>query len=152
MTTTSQPTEATGVLPPLPLPDRLTAFFWAATARHELAVLRCVNGHYVHYPRLLCDRCQSQELAPAVVSGRGTLYSYTWAQQAFHPYWVDKIPYLVAVVELDEQPGLRITSTVVDRAPEDLVVGLPLEVVFEDLPGGVTLPLFRPAAGVGAGL
>ena len=117
--------------PPLPKPDALTAFFWDAVREHRLELLRCQScGHYVHYPRPICDRCQSMDLAPEAVSGRATLYSYTWATQAFHPYYVDKLPYVIAVVDIPR---------------EDVKVGIELEVTFREVVPGLTLPLFRPA-------
>src|ERR1700761_2682377 len=101
-------TESTvAVTAPIPEPNELTAFFWESVGAGRLRILRCQDcGNYVHYPRPICNRCQSLNLAPEAVSGRGTIYSYTWAVQPFHPYFVDKVPYCLAVIELVEQPGL----------------------------------------------
>ena len=108
--------------------------------------IRCQScGFYVHYPRPICNRCLSEELAPEEVSGRGTLYAYTVAVQPFHPYFVDKVPYVLAVVELEEQAGLRVTTDIVDCDEDRLKVGLAVEVTFREVAPGVTLPLFRPA-------
>ncbi|MGX7677479.1 Zn-ribbon domain-containing OB-fold protein [Jatrophihabitans sp. DSM 45814] len=132
--------------PPLPLPNALTAFFWESLAEGKLRILRCQNcGHFVHYPRPICDNCQAMDLKPEEVSGRATLYSYTWATQAFHPYFVDKIPYNIAVVELVEQPGLRLTTNIIDCPREDVRTGMDLEVAITEVVSGLTLPLFRPA-------
>jgi hypothetical protein len=129
--------------PPVPVPDRLTQFFWDAIAAGELRILRCQNcGHYVHYPRPICNRCQSTDLAPEVVSGHATLYSYTWATQAFHPYYADKLPYCIAVVELVEEPGLRLTTNIVDIPREDLVIGMALRVEFREVAPELILPIF----------
>ena len=107
-------------------------------------MLRCQEcGHFVHYPRIICNRCQSTDLAPERVSGRATLYSYTVVMQAFHPYFVDRIPYVLAVVELEEEAGLRMTTNVVDCPEERLIVGMPVEVVFREVAPGLTLRLFR---------
>ena len=134
---------------PLPSPDAVTQFFWDGVARHELWIQRCQScGHYVHYPKVLCRFCQSDDLAGEQVSGRATLYTWTIAVQPFHPFYVDRIPYVVATVELVEQPGLMFMSQIVDCAEEDLRIGLPLEVVFEQLGPGLTLPFFTPAAEV----
>jgi uncharacterized OB-fold protein len=81
------------------------------------------------------------------VSGRATLYTWTIAVHPFHPFYVDRIPYIVATVELAEEAGLMFMSQVVDCPEEDLRIGLPLEVVFEELGPGLTLPFFRPVAG-----
>ena len=133
-------------VPPQPLAEGQVAFFWEAVAQHRLSILRCtVCRHYVHYPRPVCNRCQSTELVPEDVSGRGTLYAYTEVMQAFHPYFVDKLPYVLAVVELEEEPGLRVTTNIVDHEGVQLRVGLPVEVVFRAVgEGGAVLPLFRP--------
>jgi uncharacterized OB-fold protein len=137
---------AAAASPPAPQPDALTQFFWDGIDRHELLILRCQNcGHYVHYPRPICDRCQSTDLAPTPVQGRGVLYSYTLVMQAFHPFFVDKIPYVLAVVELAEEPGLRVTTNIVECAEKDLRIGMPVEVVFQEA-GELTLPLFRPSS------
>jgi uncharacterized OB-fold protein len=135
-------------VPPLPQPSALTRFFWDAIRQHRIEILRCDTcGHYVHYPRPICEKCLGMQLSPSPVSGRGTLYSYTEVMQAFHPYFVDKLPYVLAVIELPEQAGLRITTAMVDYEPAELRVGLPVEVVFTDIAPDVTLPYFRPVRG-----
>ena len=135
-------------VPPVPAPGPLARFFWEAVAEQRLDILSCDGcGHYVHYPRPVCDRCLGEELSPSTVSGRGTLYAWTSVQQAFHPYFVDKLPYLLAVVELEEQDGLRVTTTLVDVEEESVRCGMPVEVVFTELAPGHVLPYFRPSTG-----
>jgi uncharacterized OB-fold protein len=90
-------------------------------------------------------RCQATKLAPTVVSGRAWLYSYTVVQRAFHAGFADRLPYVLGLVELDEQAGLRMVTNIVDASPESLWIGMPLEVTFEDR-GETALPQFRPAA------
>lgn len=134
------------VSPMLPTPDELTQFFWDGVAQHELRIQRCqACGHYIHYPKPICRYCQSRDLAGERVSGKATLYSWTIASQPFHPFWVDKVPYTLATVELVEQPRLMFLSQVVDCAEEDLAAGMPLEVTFVELSPELTLPFFRPA-------
>jgi hypothetical protein len=89
------------------------------------------------------------DLAPATMSGRGTIYSYTVVVQAFHPYFVDRLPYVLAVIELDEEPGLKVTTTLVGCEEGDLKVGLPVELELTDVGYGLVLPFFR-LAGDGA--
>ena len=132
--------------PPVPHPDHLTQFFWDGLAQHRILILRCRScGHYVHYPRPICDRCQATDLSPEQVSGRGTLYSYTVVAQAFHPYFVDKLPYVLAVVELEEEPGLRLTTNIVNCPESDLRVGLPVEASFAEVADQLTLAIFQPS-------
>jgi uncharacterized OB-fold protein len=132
--------------PPLPHPDPLTQFFWDGVANHKLIILRCQQcGHYIHWPRPVCRFCLSLDLSPREMSGRGTLYSWTVALQPFQPWFADKIPYIVATIELDEEPGLKMVSNMVDCTEDDLRIDLPVEVTFHELAPGFTLPLFRPA-------
>jgi uncharacterized OB-fold protein len=128
---------------PLPLIDDETRFFWEGTREHRLLVLRCKEcDRFVHHPRPVCPSCLSSALEPAELSGRGVVYTFTITEQAFHPFWADRLPYTLVVVELAEQPGLRFLSELVGGTPED-AVGLPVEVVWEDVDDEVTLPLFR---------
>jgi uncharacterized OB-fold protein len=135
-------------VPPVPSPAPLARFFWEAIAQRRLEILRCDNcGHFVHYPRPICEECLSESLTPAPVSGRGTIYAWTSVEQAFHPYFADKLPYLVAVVELDEQPGLRLTSNLVEVDEAAVRCGMAVEVAFTEVVPGFVLPQFRPLEG-----
>jgi uncharacterized OB-fold protein len=134
--------------PPIPVPNELTQFFWDGVARHELWIQRCqACGHYIHYPKTICRFCQSRDLAGEPVSGKATLYSWTIAVQPFHPFWVDKIPYTLATVELAEQPRLMFLTQIVDCPEDELEAGMPLEVTFVEQTPELTLPFFRPARG-----
>jgi uncharacterized protein len=134
------------VLPPLPLVNDLTRFFWDGIAERRLMILKCQNcGHHVHLPRPVCNRCRSIDLAPAQMSGKGSLYAYTVTVQAFHPFYVDKLPYTVAVVDLVEEAGLRLTTQIIDCPEDELRTGMPLELVWTEISPGWTLPYFRPS-------
>src|ERR1700738_4025896 len=131
--------------PPVPQPTELNRFYWEAVAQHRLELLRCrACGHYVHYPRAACDACQATELAPEEISGRGTLYSYSVVMQASHPYFVDKVPYVIGVVAIDEEPSVRIPTGIVDCEEAELRCDMPVEVVFREVTPTLTLPFFRP--------
>jgi uncharacterized OB-fold protein len=141
--TTSDTTERPQ--PPLPQPDPVTQFFWDGIARGELRMQRCRNcGRFQHYPKVLCRNCQSDDLGDDAVSGRATLYTWTIAVQPFHPFYVDRIPFILATVELEEQPGLMFMTQLVDCTEDDLRIGMPLEVKFVELSPELTLPFFRP--------
>ncbi|WP_157488964.1 OB-fold domain-containing protein [Pseudofrankia sp. DC12] len=136
------------VYPPMPELTDNTRFFWEGAARRELLILRCQDcGYYVHPPRPICRRCLSVNMTPERVSGLGTLYTYTVSVAAYHPYWTDKVPFVLAVVELDEQPGLAVTTNIIDCPEKRLRVGLPVEVTFTDAAPGLTLPVFHPRSG-----
>ena len=139
--------------PPMPQLDDVTQFFWDGVARHELWIQRCQHcKHYLHYPKVLCRYCQSDDLAGERVSGRATLYTWTIAVQPFHPFYADRIPYTLATVELVEEPGLMFMTQIVDCTEDDLRIGMPLEVTFVELSPELTLPFFRPAASTQGGI
>jgi hypothetical protein len=132
--------------PPLPEPDALTQFFWDGVEAHELRILRCDRcGRFVHWPRPVCRFCSSTSLTPARVSGRGSLHTWTIPLQPFDPYFSAHLPYVLAVVELEEQPGLMIVTNIVDCTEDDLAMSMPVEVTFREVAPGVILPLFRPS-------
>ena len=130
--------------PPLPHLDDENRFFWTAGAEGELRFLRCLDcRHYLHPPRPRCPRCRGENLAPESVSGRATLASFTVNHQPWVPGM--EVPFVVAIVELPEQVGLRLTTNLVECAPEAVRIGMALEVVFAHYED-VWLPYFRPVA------
>ena len=127
---------------PLPQMTREMAPFWEAARRHQLIVQRCrACGAYRFPARDLCSRCLSREAEWAPVSGRGTVFSYAVMHQVYHPGFAAEVPYAVVVVELEE--GARLVSNLVDGPPGEIEIGMPVEVVFEDVAPEVTLPKFR---------
>jgi uncharacterized OB-fold protein len=117
--------------------------FWTGGEFGELRFLRCQDcGYYIHPPAPICPRCHSKNLAPEAVSGRATLFTYSVNHQAWMPG--PELPYIVAIVAIPEQDGLRLTTNLVDVEPDSIEIGMPLEVVFEHH-DDVWIPLFRPA-------
>jgi len=118
--------------------------FWTGGREGELLIARCANcGYYVHPPSPRCPKCLSAEVEPQPVSGRGTVYSYTINRQA----WVAglEVPFVIAIVELDEQPGLRLMTNVVDCPPDEVEIGMPVEVAFVER-GEAFIPVFHRVA------
>lgn len=139
--------EAGTLSPPHPKPDALTQFFWDGVAAHRLMILRCDGcGTYIHLPRDVCRVCLSGSLTPTEVSGKARLTTWTIPLQPFDPYYRMHMPYVLAVVELVEQPNLKMVTNIVDCAEEDLRIEMPLEVTFREVAPGLTLPLFKPAS------
>ncbi|MGX7680020.1 Zn-ribbon domain-containing OB-fold protein [Jatrophihabitans sp. DSM 45814] len=140
--------ETTAVAPVLPAPNSLTSFFWDGAREHKLMIQKCNNcGRFQHWPEPVCNNCLSFDLGHGEVSGRGTVYSYEIATQAFHPYFADKLPFVIAVVELVEQPNLKLITNLIDFPLDGIEVGAPVEVTFRPLDENFNLPVFRPAAG-----
>ena len=129
---------------PLPRPTAESAPFWEACRRHELALQCCTAcGRFWFPPANRCAHCWSETWEWTPVSGRGRVFTFTVFQRAFHRAFVDEVPYAVAVVELEEGP--RLMSNVVGCGPDEVSVGMPVTVVFDDVTPEVTLPRFRPA-------
>jgi uncharacterized OB-fold protein len=128
---------------PAPRPDPESAPYWAATLDQRLVVQRCtVCRHQQLYARAHCLRCRGPvEWVDA--SGRGTIYSYTVIRQNFSRPFRDLLPYIVALVDLDEGP--RLMTNVVGCAPVDLRIGAAVQVCFEPVSDEAALPLFKLA-------
>ena len=127
---------------PLPQPESNAQPFWDALREGELRLQRCAGcGLLGHPPRAMCPECGSFEFEWVPVSGRGTVYTFAVTQQPIHPALVDHTPFATIVVELEE--GQRLTSNLVDVPPDEIEIGLPVEIVFERVTDEVTLPLFR---------
>jgi uncharacterized protein len=138
---------------PLPdLDDPLSAPFFEGAARGELLVTRCEScDRYVWYPQERCPACGGA-LTWTRVSGRGSLFSWTVVERAFLPAFDDKVPFVSALVAIDEDPAVRIVSYVVDVEPGALQADMPLEVTFRPLSFStvpdheVVVPMFVPAS------
>ncbi len=127
---------------PLPRPEPDAQPFWDALRAGELRLQRCTAcGLLAHLPRAMCHECGSFEFDWQPVSGRGTVYTFAITQQPIHPALVDHTPFATVVIELEEGP--RMTSNLVDVPPDEITIGLAVEVVFERVTDEVTLPLFR---------
>jgi uncharacterized OB-fold protein len=131
---------------PIPVADLDSLGYWEAARAHELRLQRCEQcGRWNHFPSPICPKCGSRRLRWTPTGGRGTIHTYVVVHHAVIRGFEDRVPYTVAWIELDEQPGLRVLSDIVDCPPERVQIGMPVEVVFEEL-GEVTLPHFRPVA------
>jgi hypothetical protein len=123
--------------------------FWRGGAEGELRVLRCrACGHWIHPPAPVCPACLGRQVAAEATSGRAVVHTFTVNWQPWYPHFDP--PYVVAIVELPEQAGLRLTTNIVGCSPDDVRIGLPVQVVFEHY-DGVWLPLFEPEGSRGGG-
>ena len=130
----------------LPRLDDTNREFWTGGAHGELRFWRCQDcGFYLHPPQPICPIDRSKRLAPEAVSGRARVASYTINHQPWMPGL--ELPYVVAIVEIVEQPSVRLTTNIVNCEPGAVRIGMPVRVVFEhhaDPDGDVYLPLFEP--------
>lgn len=129
---------------PLPQADHLTQPWWAASHRHELVIQECGDCRTLrHPPQAVCSNCGSESISWRTMSGRGKLYSYVIVHQTALPSWRASVPYNIVMVELEDAPEIQLYGNVIDVEPEDLKVGLPLEVVFDDVTPDDTIVRWR---------
>jgi uncharacterized OB-fold protein len=125
----------------LPALDELNTFFWTAGVDGQLRFLRCTDCSYIiHPPAPYCPNCAGSHTEPQPVSGRGTVFSYTVNHQ---PWDGVGDVYVIGLVEIAEQPDVRLTTNLVEVDVDEVRIGMPVEVVFEQR-DKVYLPLFRP--------
>lgn len=130
---------------PLPHPTPLSQPFWDGTKARELRLQRCgACGAYRFPPVLLCRECLAEEHEWAPTSGTGTVWSYVIQHRPATPAFVDDLPYVVAIVELDEGP-LMLTN-IVGCAPDAVEVGMRVQVTYVDASDTITLYPFTPVA------
>jgi uncharacterized protein len=137
-----------------PLPDLTwepTAPYWAGAAVGELRIPRCDGcARFNWYPHEHCDACGGTSFTWETMSGKGTLFSWVVVTHAFLPQFADLVPFVPALVALDDAPAVRIPTRIVDTDPEALEFDMPVEVTFRPISftgvaGEVTAPLFVPA-------
>jgi uncharacterized OB-fold protein len=139
------------VVRPVPVPDPVSQFYWDAAKSGVLAVQSFPEiGLLQHPPSPVPEVPGGAEGTPVPLetNGRGTLFAYTILHQPFHPGFVDAGPMIIGLTELDDAPGVRILTNIVDAEPHELRCGLPMEVVFEAR-GDYALPQFRPVRDTG---
>lgn len=133
------------IIPPLSDANRA---YWTGGAAGQLLIERCTACRtWQHPPTGTCERCGSVA-EPEPVSGRGTVFTFTINHQQYHPDVAP--PYVIAVVELDEQPDLRLPTNIVDGDPDDVRIGAAVQVRFEQH-DDVFVPVFAPATAPAAG-
>lgn len=133
-------------LRPLPLPDEVTAPFWEGCRRGELRMQRCAEcARFRFPPRPMCPRCLSFAAEWVPISGEGSIYSFVICHPPVLPAFQAQVPFAVALVELAEDPALRLLGGVLDIPPDRLRIGQKVRVEFEEIADGVVLPQWRLA-------
>jgi uncharacterized OB-fold protein len=123
---------------PQPVEDDESAPFWAACREGRLLLQRCgACGKAVFYPRSICPHCHADALGPETGSGRGTIHSWTVSRRPAGPGWADEVPYVVALVDLEEGP--RLLGVVEVDDPDEVRTGLAVEADFRGDDGPTAL-------------
>ena len=131
---------------PPPLANTTTLPWWEAAAEHRLVVQRCTSCEHTRLPPApICPECRSMESDWQEISGLGEVYTYTIVHR---PVAANQpLPYIVAVIALEGAGGVRIISNLVGVSPDDVAIGMPVELVWEDMSAELAIPRFRPRAG-----
>lgn len=129
---------------PLPVIDGDSRPFWEGCKEGKLMIQRCDDcGKHIFYPRIICPHCFSDRVQWVESKGTGTVYSYTIARRPGGPGFVDDVPYVIALIDLDE--GVRMMSTITDVDVDSVRIGQRVKVWFDKVTDEVTLPKFRLA-------
>ena len=140
---------------PLPVADDDSQGFWEGARNHRLAFQRCQHcGTFAHPPAAFCERCHNlaePSFAFEAVSGRGRIVNWTIMRQAMVAGFEGDVPWVHALIEIDEQPGLLYACALEDGPSDLLKIGAPVQVTFHDVTPEVTIPYFMLVSSTGSG-
>ena len=126
---------------PLPTPTDTSLPFFEGAREGRLVLQSCPRDGYFFYPRSRCPSCLADDWQWETVSGRGSVHAFTVDRIGHDPALASKVPFVIAIIELDEGP--RMTANIVDCDVDAVRVGMPVEASFENI-DDVTLVRFRP--------
>ena len=130
---------------PLPVVNDDNRQYWEYCKKHELRMQKCLGCGHVRFPSsIICPACHALEAEWTILRGKGIVYSYVIYRTAYHPAFQDQIPYVVAIIQLDEGP--RMESNIIGCKIEEVKINIPVEVCFEDVAEKVSVPKFKPSA------
>lgn len=128
---------------PLPAITEMNDYFWRSGSKGHLHILCCTDcGIYAHPYVARCSACRSKNMAPKAVSGIAVVCGFTINHQPWYPHV--PTPYVIAYVELVEQRNIRLATNIVNCPVEDVVIGMPVKVLFEQY-DDIFVPVFEPA-------
>ena len=128
---------------PLPTITPENKPFWDYMKQHEFRVQKCKScGKFFYPPSEYCTNCLGHESEWVKLSGKGKVFTFVIVRRAVMPAFAAEVPYVVAIIEMDE--GVRYISNVIGCDPEKVSIGMPVEVVFEDVNPEFTLQKFKP--------
>jgi uncharacterized OB-fold protein len=131
---------------PLPAPDLDSQPFWEGCKAHELRAQRCSQCRQLRWPpQSFCPECYSWDFEWAKLAETGTVYSFVVVHYVAIPAFQEDVPYIVAHITVDgTEERVKLISNVIDCPWQDVRVGMPVRVAFEDVTPETTLPKFRP--------
>ena len=130
---------------PLPSVSGETKTFWDGCRQGKLLIQRCeACNRFQWYPRGICANCWAGDVRWVQASGKGTIWTFTVTNQNRTAGFVDDVPYVVALVELEE--GVRMFCNIVECSPREVSIGMQVEVTFTRATDQISIPVFRPLA------
>jgi len=125
-----------------PVAESFEEGFWEAVKRRELVFQRCGKcREWMHPPRPMCYKCKSVDLRWEKSTGKGKIYSYVTFTREVNPLYV--VPFEVVLVEMDDEKPVRMIANMLDTTPEELYIGMPVELDFYDVSEKHTIPIFK---------
>jgi len=133
---------------PYPIPEYGSEPYWDACDERRLVMQQCgACGKFRWQPAPLCTFCADGNFIWALVSGRGTIWTWTVITHPVHPAAIARVPYVVVEVEFEEQAGLRMLSNLIEADFDVIEIGAQIEVDYSEHPSGQMLPVFRLVTG-----
>ena len=128
---------------PLPVIQPHSQAFWDATPQGKFLIQHCKDcDSNIFYPRRDCPECWSNNLDWIEASGKGEVFSFSVTYEGVEPKFVPDLPIILAWVDLPEGP--RVNTNIINCEPEDVSIGMPVEVVFVKVTDEITIPYFQP--------
>lgn len=125
-----------------PVAESFEEGFWEGVKRRELVFQRCGKcREWLHPPRPMCHKCKSFDLRWEKSSGKGTIYSFVVFTREVNPLYM--VPFEVVLVEMDNEKGVRLIANMLDTKPEELSIGMPVEVDFFEITPEQPIPIFK---------
>lgn len=128
---------------PLPVVQPWSKEFWEGARKHKLLIQECQDCKAkIFYPRQYCSECWSSNLGWVEASGKAKIFTHTITMAGVEQKFAEDLPYVLAIVNIEE--GIRMMTKIVECDPEEVSIGMDVEVVFEDITDEFSLPFFRP--------
>jgi len=127
----------------IPIPDDESRAYWEGCHNHKLVLPKCTRCQTViFYPRAICPECMCEEMEWISLTGKGSIYSFTIVSRGPTADFEGKVPYSLALVELDEGP--RMMTNIINIDPSKISIGMRVRCTFEDISEQISLPQFEP--------
>jgi uncharacterized OB-fold protein len=131
-----------------PLPDlsyKEGAPFWEGTRLGELRFPKCRNCNQFHwYPCVLCPYCHSSDIEWQAISSQPEVYSWTCVRRPIGPIYAIKGVHIIVLAEFPEVPNILLLSNLIQCQPEDVYIGMPLEIIFQNVNEKLVIPVYKP--------